>query len=122
MSSTKEIQKLLDTYSIDEDRIYNIDSRHINHYISLFTETCFKLNQFIDKHNIRAGPFPGQKNISAAIFFLEHHLNQLQSDFNEVEDYKKGYAGFSVYYYETEGGYEKNAWFLYGRPYQTYSF
>ena len=108
MSSTKEIQKLLDTYSIDEDRIYNIDSRHINHYISLFTETCFKLNQFIDKHNIRAGPFPGQKNISAAIFFLEH--------------YKNGYAGFSVYYYETEGGYEKNAWFLYGRPYQTYSF
>lgn len=102
MSSTKEIQKHLDGYSIDEDRLYNIDSRHINHCISLFTETCFKLNQFIDKHNIRAGPLRDYNNISAAIIFLEHHLNQLQSNFNEVEDYKKGYADFSVYYHETE--------------------
>lgn len=108
LNSTKEIQKLLDESLIDEDRLYNIDSRHINHYISLFTETIFKLNQFIEKHTIRAGPFYGHHTIPAAISFLKN--------------YKNGYAGFSVYYYETEGGYEKNAWFLYGRPYQTYSF
>lgn len=108
LNSIKEIQKFLDESLLDEDRLYNIDSRHINHYISLFTETVFKLNRFIEKHNIRAGPFNGHYNIPAAIIFLKH--------------FKNGYAGFSVYYYETEGGYEKNTWFLYGRPYQTYSF
>ena len=108
LKSTKEIQNLLDVSLIDEDRLYNIDSRHIKNYCLLFIETYFKLNEFISKHNIRAGPFYGYNNNPAAISFLKN--------------YKNGYADFSVYYYETEGGYERNAWFLYGKPYQTYSF
>lgn len=107
-NSIKDIQKLLDESHIDEDRLYNIDSRHINLYCLLFMETYFKLNEFISKHSIKADPFHGLNNLPDAIIFLKH--------------FKNGYADFSVYYYETDGGYEKNAWFLYGRPYQTYSF
>jgi hypothetical protein len=104
----KEIQRLVEDSQIDEDRIYNIDIRHIKEYILLFRETYFKLNQFINKHNIRAGPFRGGGEIDEAIIFLK--------------SYKNGFPGFSLYYYETEGGYIKNAWFLFGKPYQAYSF
>lgn len=107
-NSTKEIQRILDGSMIDADRIYNMDSRHFNHYVSIFIETYFKLNQFLLKHNIRAGPRKGKISIKDAVIFLK------QSE--------QGYQGFSVYYYETEGSWFKNAWFLFGRPYQIYSF
>lgn len=106
--SAFELQEILDNYHIDEERLYNIDIRHFKLYSNIFIETLFKLNQFIEKHKIRAGPFSGSKNMNNAYIFLKN--------------YKSGFPDFSVYYYQKEGGALKNAQFLYGRPYQSYSF
>ena len=92
-TSPDEIRKSLDEFLIDEDRIYNMDSRHFTNYFILFKETLFKLNHFIDKQKIRAGPFAGSANMNAAVVFLKQYQN--------------GYPEFSVYYYDNEGTYIK---------------
>jgi len=107
--SKKEIAD--DVYnSFDIDSNFNFEERYIDYWIKLFRQAVLKLMIFLDKNNQDTDFLKGNKSMHKALVYL-----------NEFTDDTKRFrnaTGFSVYYYQKQGGYRENPQFLFGTAYQ----
>lgn len=96
-----------DLYSTYEE--INMTRRTIDRYIATFRQTVLKLKFFSLKNN------HWNKDLSGKEAFA--NVYRQLTTFNRSE-YPPGAIGYSDFYYEMEGKYLKNAYFLFGTAYQ----
>ena len=97
-------------YQSFPDITLNITERTLARYDQIFAQVQIKLKLFYRK-NMNKSP-PEFENFSSKEF-----VNFIQT-FDSPKSSRKGALGISDFYYSEEGGYEKNARFLFGTAYQ----
>lgn len=107
--------KLSNKHSMILDELYetyeeiNMTRRTIDRYIMTFRQTVLKLKFFLQKRNNSIEILSGKEALKNAYGLLVN--------FN-CSEYSPGVVGYSDFYYEMEGKYLNNAYFLFGTAYQ----
>ena len=112
LTEKKDSGKIADeiVYSFEPDDNINFEERYIQRFLKLFRQTCLKLFIFLNKNNQEAGFLLGREGLKEGWLYL--------ANFHDDSGSYKGAVGFSLFYYEKEGGYIRNTRFLFGTAYQ----
>lgn len=91
---------------------FNITDISLERYYHLFSQSCLKLKMFFKSHRNHSPPgFYHFSKIQIARFVNTYFYSSEDADYS-------GAIKLSYFYYNVEGGYIKNARFLFGTPYQ----